>query len=592
MNQIFANQAKSLGLLAILFILSSCGGGGSDDIQSSALSVDIGDPFAVTQGLETVTVRSVASGGSAPYTYSWSIQPNEYEDDADALDAAEITLTLPTDLTASLTLLLTLQVTDATGSAVSEQSQMTINVLNNLPIVSLDLSENDGVLESAQTLTLTSNWQDAEDGTDVSSATIAIEQLSGQTLQGLPDDGILFDLTDSTEFPVSSVIETGQLINNGTSTANLKLTLTVEDTQGGITTDSQTINMLPVSESSPIVDAGDNQTVYEGEKVVLTGTVSNSDTPLVQWSQISGSSVLAIADENALEITLQTPTTNVTERYSFQLKATSSESQKSAVDSVEITVLPMPDFDGINDTGITDCADATSNQLNCGLSLFPGQDGDHGRDVAASSSEFRKQGAGESAFDFSLIDENGDQIPWAESGQSDSDAISEASCIRDNVTGLIWEIKQSSGIRAHSSTYTWFNTTGSAGGTTGTQNSTEAQCEQNTTLTSCDTQAYQNEINRLQLCGGSDWRLPTVRELISILNFSRPVDKLARSANGDILWPEHAKTDTAYWTQTSALFGVSDEDGPVALRAWGVNLSTANEASFAKETPLHLILVR
>lgn len=73
------------------------------------------------------------------------------------------------------------------------------------------------------------------------------------------------------------------------------------------------------------------------------------------------------------------------------------------------------------------------------------------------------------------------------------------SCVKDNVTGLIWEGKEASGTRAGSNTYTNYGD-GRVG----------------------DASAYVAAVNALVLCGHTDWRLPTVDELQSIVDYGKP----------------------------------------------------------------------
>ena len=82
-------------------------------------------------------------------------------------------------------------------------------------------------------------------------------------------------------------------------------------------------------------------------------------------------------------------------------------------------------------------------------------------------------------------------------------------CVRDNVTGLIWEVKtDDGGLRDKDWTYTWYN------GTTGTPDGTD-NCNPNTR---CDTDKFVADVNTAGLCGATDWRLPTRRELLSIVH--------------------------------------------------------------------------
>jgi hypothetical protein len=92
-------------------------------------------------------------------------------------------------------------------------------------------------------------------------------------------------------------------------------------------------------------------------------------------------------------------------------------------------------------------------------------------------------------------------VPKASGGTYDT-----TECVKDNITGLIWEGKTASGNRAGSNTYTHFDVK---------FGSTQADMAAAT-----NSYGYATYVNGLSLCGFTDWRLPTVEELQTIVDYS------------------------------------------------------------------------
>ena len=84
------------------------------------------------------------------------------------------------------------------------------------------------------------------------------------------------------------------------------------------------------------------------------------------------------------------------------------------------------------------------------------------------------------------------------------------SCVLDDKTSLIWEVKsEKKGVQYALNTYTWFD------GESGRDNGTFSKnCYWGK---NCNTQSFIKDINKAELCGYSNWRLPTRDELNSQL---------------------------------------------------------------------------
>ena len=91
------------------------------------------------------------------------------------------------------------------------------------------------------------------------------------------------------------------------------------------------------------------------------------------------------------------------------------------------------------------------------------------------------------------------------------------SCVKDNVTGLIWEVKTTdSGLHNNTDAYTWYDTSTTPSGFNQPSaatllrpvgpNNTCAGYDSNDPATFCNTQAYISRVNAAGRCGVSDWR--------------------------------------------------------------------------------------
>lgn len=90
------------------------------------------------------------------------------------------------------------------------------------------------------------------------------------------------------------------------------------------------------------------------------------------------------------------------------------------------------------------------------------------------------------------------------------------SCVRDNQSGLIWEVKTSeAGLQNINNTYSWYDPDEKTnGGYAGKAKG--GVCSGS----DCDTDAYAKAINAKKLCGFNDWHLPSRYELNTIVDSS------------------------------------------------------------------------
>jgi len=179
----------------------------------------------------------------------------------------------------------------------------------------------------------------------------------------------------------------------------------------------------------------------------------------------------------------------------------------------------------LNDTGQTQCYDAANTAVACTQAIAgntgvrPGQDGRFGRDAAQAVGVLTKTGGGAGGFDFTRVCWNGHTEGDAQctgtlvangSGAASATPATDWACTYDNVTGLLWSLQ--------TQTATW-----------------------NAATAGTYPDAGHNSASR---CGhASGWRLPTRRELLSIVH------------SGAF----HPAIDTAYFPGTASAYYWSSE---------------------------------
>ncbi|WP_445428002.1 Lcl C-terminal domain-containing protein [Alishewanella sp. HL-SH05] len=203
---------------------------------------------------------------------------------------------------------------------------------------------------------------------------------------------------------------------------------------------------------------------------------------------------------------------------------------------------------GLNDTGIDWCANGdTANSLDCPVTGFEGQDGEFGRDASARTGALTKIGGGAAGFDYTKIATDGSVLEiqnaaWEANGTEA--AGNQWSCVRDNVTGLIWEVKTTDGgMRDFKKGYTWYNPDSNTNGGYAGLPSISSSAP--------DTNAFVQAVNSQGLCGANDWRMPTHRELLSIVHNGRFLPSI------DIAYFPHVTAGTFWSSSPNAMVSTS-----------------------------------
>lgn len=150
-------------------------------------------------------------------------------------------------------------------------------------------------------------------------------------------------------------------------------------------------------------------------------------------------------------------------------------------------------------------------------------------------------------------------------------------CVRDNVTGLIWEGKTASGLRAGSSTYTNYDSSGRPQKWDGAifVSPTQSEVDANT-----NTVGYVRHVNSVALCGYNDWRLPTGDELQGIVNYGAPVLGATLDTG---FFPGAVPENTEFWTGQESEF---------PWRAWKVSFYTGEVLKDERRSARGIRLVR
>lgn len=572
-----------------VFILSACGGGGSDSDSNGGnlpLAVNAGPDATVTEGV-MYSLNGSVTGGDGTYTFNWTASPTlDITHDNTSVSSASF---VAPSVTQSTRYTITLAVNDASGNSVSDATVITVAPINIEPVARISVPQWSGLPAN----TFPGGVDIVLDGSGSSDADAPVNTDAIASYIWSQTSGTNVVTGIETESP-TLVITTP--ITNDPQT--LEFQLEVVDSEGASATATVSLSIQSETETLPEVNAGFSQGVFSGEVIILNGQASTSIAsaePLqYSWerssiatsslSDAAGSdpnntdpksapiSIKAVDDSDALSTFAIAPAVSSATVVTYTLTVTDANSN-SVEDTISVRIQPMPTA-LVNDTGFLQ--QATNNALTqVQQNDFPGQDGQRGSDVIEQNGLIEKAGRGKAGFDFTRLNANGDE--------QDADAQM-WSCVRDNVTGLVWEVKTDNGsVRDANFTYSWYSEEVN-GGFEGDQVGMAATC----LLTNCNTAAYVAEVNSQGLCGFFDWRLPTHKELFSLMHLG---DVSGAAIDEDYFPNTGAPSSTPlwYWSSVPSADGVNSDD---AQNSWALDFDSGVDNFLNKSTAARVRLVR
>ncbi|MFI0398116.1 MAG: DUF1566 domain-containing protein [Thiolinea sp.] len=290
----------------------------------------------------------------------------------------------------------------------------------------------------------------------------------------------------------------------------------------------------------PIVNAGADQIVYSGDTVKLIGNATDPEGGKLSYLWVHPAKMFAkvsITNADQLNASFVAPNTSKTIRFQIVFSARDPQNAKAS-DRVFITIKPTPlppvveSKTKINDTGVTSCGDyargysgISNNDVVCGLltdsqgdPVPVGQDGTSGRDVSSPNNEDGLKG-----FNFTKISAGGNAL---------ISSAAQWSCVKDNVTGLTWELKTDDGsLHDKDDSFVWYESDPRLGngGLPGYEKASDydtSRADQTcsgfssgNSASYCNTKAFVSRVNQSAYCGATNWRLPTREELNSLVSY-------------------------------------------------------------------------
>lgn len=404
-----------------------------------------------------------------------------------------------------------------------------------------------------------------------------IVELTSATNAQIVDAESIVTITDNDPAPIASIeiitaLADTTFAENEVGTVELKVSL---DTVSGV---DAIFSILEARETTVDPNSVGATAAYRVDYLLKTlddelVTIERLTIPEGETEMFINMSII----DDGMEENDESFTLKLIEEVDVNINGSSSELAFTLTDNDQAdatTQLVIP----LNDSGITELTSAsiTTNDVECTTTeqciaemeilqdaLDNEMDARMGRDAATLT----KVGDGRTGFDFTRLDSSGNEVSITlAQDQTVADIDLTWDCVRDNNTGLVWEVKVRGnvGLRAADRDFYWydpnFDTNGGVAGNKG-----DFECDKDD-LSTCNTSYYVADINAQQLCGLTGWRVPTITELRSIIDYNTggSADSAAYDTDyfaGDTLGVSYYWSSTTYAVDTNKAWAVQFRSG-------------------------------
>ena len=513
--------------------------GGDDDIINSAED-------------EAVAIIGTTSGAEDGQTVNLTITNN---DDAtitttttatvsgNSFSTADSSLDLSSFADGTYTVIA--DVSDVAGND-ANQANVSVTIDTTAPVI--NTSGTSTTVDEAGNATLNASNSTDTDGTDIASYSwVQVDSNSVDTANTVSNTGDNYvNLTNANS--ATANFTAPSIVADNSDTLTLYFNITVTDTAGNSAryiadiTVENTYKTPEISVSSGISPSFNQLTLSWPTTSNLTyslyrttdytncsppnysrcenGAVYDMESTTPSISIDADTANASITDTNVSNTGLELFTT-----YYYWLEATLDTKTNVVLLDSDNIIEATTSGPGLNDTGVTVC-DTSYTDADCKI----GRDAD---DDTNSSDD------GHAGFSFTRLNIDGTVYDDTASN-SGIHSSKPWYCVRDNVTGLIWEVKTTDTTLSNKDNlFTWYESAGGAtfSGTDSAQDTEDL----------IDLAASENESNGL--CGQTNWRLPTAGELLSITNYSVVINESTAAVDSDYFANMQGK-DSYYWTST------------------------------------------